>query len=139
MTARRLPEVAFCSPFDVCLLSERPPLEIALDVNQIFIMSLRFTVVRRSRAKPENILVSGAVGQQTTLSDEVMLCNGVKPYRALWETAPSEKKCGYRCDLSRRRSFRGKSKHAANRTGNHQLSYDPIHFNSNDLQLFSPP
>ena len=70
---------------------------------------------------PEKILVSGAARQQITLSDEVMLANGVKPYRAFRETAPSEKKCGYRCDLSRRRSFRGKSKHAANRTGNHQF------------------
>jgi hypothetical protein len=113
--------VAFCSPFDVWLLSERPPLEIALDVNQIFIMSLRFTVVRPNRAKPENILASGTARQQITLSDERMLSNGVKPYRALWQTVPSKQKCGYRCDLSRRRSFRGKSKHAANRTDNHQF------------------
>lgn len=84
--------MAFCSPFDVRLLSERPPLEIAFDVNQIFIMSLRFTVVRCSRAMPEKILVNGAARQQITLSDEVMLSNGVKPYRALWETMPSEKK-----------------------------------------------
>jgi hypothetical protein len=41
---------------------------------------------------PEKILVNGAARQQITLSDEVMLSNGVKPYRALWETMPSEKK-----------------------------------------------
>jgi hypothetical protein len=41
---------------------------------------------------PEKILLSGAARQQTTLSDEVMLSNGVKPYRALWEPLPSEKK-----------------------------------------------
>jgi hypothetical protein len=38
------------------LLSDRPPLEIAFDVNQNFIMSLSFTVVRRSRPMPENII-----------------------------------------------------------------------------------